>query len=46
VAKLDIYGPKRGKEEDFWDRYSDEIRDSDDDSDEDLNDGEWEEFED
>ena len=46
MVKLDIYGPKKGKDEEFWERYSDEIGEYDDDSDEDQNDGEWEEFED
>jgi len=46
VVKLNLYGPKKGKNRDFWDHYSDEIGDYDDDSDEDLNDGDWEDFED
>jgi len=45
VVKLNLYGPKKGKNRDFWDHYSDEIGDYDD-SEEDLNDGDWEDFED
>lgn len=46
MVKLNLYGPKKGKNRDFWDQYSDEIGDDDDDSGEDLNDGDWEDFDD
>ena len=35
----DLFGPKRKKEDDFWENYEDEIGEFDDE----YNDGDWEE---
>ena len=39
MPKDDLFGPKRRKDDDFWDRYESEIGEFDDD----YNDGDWEE---
>ena len=40
MPKDDLLGPKKKKDDDFWERYEDEIGDFDDDN---YNDGDWEE---
>jgi len=39
MPKDDLFGPKKRKDDDFWERYEEEIGDFDDD----FNDGDWEE---
>ncbi len=43
MVKINLDGPKKGKEKDFWNNYEDDISEYDDDSEEDFNDGDWEE---
>lgn len=48
MVNSSMKGPKKTKQEDFWDNYEDELGEYSDyeDLEEDDNDGEWEDYED